>query len=225
MSKLMGLVRAFYLCLLTAALSIGCESTEEPPPPAPAATPAPTPEPPPPPPSLTAVATMAALGGSGVTGTVSFIQGADAVSVVVELSGLTPGDHGFHIHETGDCSAADGSSAGGHFNPRAVEHGNRGAEPSHAGDLGNIEADESGAAVNKFAFSGFTLNKSDASIIGRAVVVHEKADDVTTQPAGASGARIACGVIAKTGGKAPAAKAEHDKAAKGAEHSKYDEGC
>lgn len=132
------------------------------------------------------------------TGTVTFIQREDAeeVEVSIELAGLKPGRHGFHIHENGDCSAEDASSAGGHFSPDDEPHGDPDEEHHHAGDAGNIEADEDGRVsselkLDDIAFSG------ENSIINRAVVIHEGADDLESQPAGDSGDRVGCGVIRK----------------------------
>ncbi len=118
--------------------------------------------------------------------------------VVAKVTGLTPGAHGFHVHEKGNCTAADGSSAGGHFNPAGAPHGGPGHSPRHAGDLGNLEADANGVANYKAEVTGISLGTGDDSIIGRAVIVHEKADDLTTQPTGGSGARLACGLISKS---------------------------
>lgn len=146
-------------------------------------------------PGLTATATLVAKSGSRVSGTVTFTQQAEGVLVFAIVSGLTPGSHGFHIHETGDCSAPDGSSAGGHFNPGSMPHGGPDAGEHHAGDLGNIVADEAGNANYEKVIPGITLEEGSNSVIGRAVVVHESADDMTTQPTGNAGGRLACGVI------------------------------
>jgi Cu-Zn family superoxide dismutase len=116
------------------------------------------------------------------------------VKVVGSFSGLVFGEHGFHVHEKGDCSAPDGSSAGGHFNPGAKPHGARDAAARHAGDLGNLKADPYGLARVDFVDEKLSLSGPD-SIIGKAVIVHEKADDFTTQPTGNAGGRQACGVI------------------------------
>lgn len=132
--------------------------------------------------------------GSQVTGTVTFTKVGDEVQMVADITGLTPGKHGFHIHEKGDCSAADASSAGAHFNLTAThKHGGPATADRHEGDLGNIEADASGKAhldwKGKMSLSGAN------SIIGKSVVVHEKEDDLKTDPSGNSGARQACGAI------------------------------
>ncbi|MEY2536967.1 MAG: superoxide dismutase, Cu-Zn family [Verrucomicrobiota bacterium] len=140
-----------------------------------------------------AVANLSAASGSKVTGTVTFTKAGDDVRVVADIQGLKPGKHGFHIHEKGDCSAPDASSAGGHFNPTHKHHGGPSTAEHHTGDLGNIEADASGKA--HLEWKGKLMLGGDESIIGKSVVVHEKDDDLKTDPAGNSGARIACGVI------------------------------
>ena len=131
--------------------------------------------------------------GSNVTGTITFTKAGDEVRVVADIQNLKPGKHGFHIHEKGDCSAPDAASAGGHFNPTHQHHGGPAATERHVGDLGNIEADASGKV--HFEWKGkMSLSGAD-SIIGKSVVVHEKEDDLKTDPSGNSGNRIACGVI------------------------------
>jgi Cu-Zn family superoxide dismutase len=129
-------------------------------------------------------------------GTVTFTKEADGVRVVADLSGLAPGQHGIHVHEKGDCSAPDASSAGDHFNPEKGTHGPRDRHAAHVGDMGNIEADATGKAHLDYVDSKMTLDGAD-SVVGKAVIVHEKADDLATQPSGNSGARIACGVVEK----------------------------
>jgi Cu-Zn family superoxide dismutase len=140
-----------------------------------------------------ATAQLEPKSGSQVTGTVTFTKVGDEIQVVADIQNLKPGKHGFHIHEKGDCSAADAASAGAHFNPTQKHHGGPMTSDHHSGDLGNIEADASGKAhldwKGKLSLSG------NDSIIGRSVVVHEKEDDLKTDPSGNSGARIACGAI------------------------------
>ena len=140
------------------------------------------------------VAVLHSASGSSVTGTVSFTEAAGGVVVKVELSSLTPGKHGFHIHEFGDCSAPDATSAGGHFNPMAHPHAGMDTAMRHAGDLGNIEAGPDGKAMISFIDKGLELTGAN-SIAGRGVIVHANADDFTTQPTGNAGGRVACGVI------------------------------
>ncbi len=130
-----------------------------------------------------------------VEGVVNFLQKGDKVVIDAKITGLTPGLHGFHIHEKGDCSAADASSAGGHFNPHRGEHGSASGADRHGGDLGNLLADHTGTASYKTEISGITLGTGEDSIIGRAVVIHAEVDDLFSQPSGNSGARVACGLI------------------------------
>lgn len=132
--------------------------------------------------------------GNEVKGTITFTKIDEGVLVSCKVSGLTPGNHGFHIHQWGDCSSTDGKSAGGHFNPESKSHGAPDAKNRHIGDLGNIEADESGIAHINFIDRMLTFEGPN-SIIGRAVIIHEKSDDLTSQPTGAAGTRVACGVI------------------------------
>ena len=132
--------------------------------------------------------------GNNVTGTITFTSTPEGVLVKGDIHGLTPGKHGFHIHEYGDCSSADGSSAGGHFNPTNMQHGGPMDKNRHEGDMGNIEADASGNAHVEYTDKTLTLN-GENSIIGRGVVVHRDVDDLKSQPAGNAGPRIACGVI------------------------------
>ncbi len=111
--------------------------------------------------------------------------------------GLEPGEHGIHIHEIGDCQASDASSAGGHFSPDSDPHGSPATPASahHLGDLGNMTADENGNATLDFFDSEMTLDDGKYSIVGRAVVIHEKRDDLVSQPSGDAGTRVGCGVI------------------------------
>jgi Cu-Zn family superoxide dismutase len=143
------------------------------------------------------IATLQPTQGNTASGMVAFIQ-ADAdnpeVRVVGKVINLTPGAHGFHIHETGNCATPDASSAGGHFNPGGTQHAAREAAVRHVGDLGNIEANADGIATidfydDKLEFVGMN------SIIGKAFIVHADEDDLTSQPSGNAGARIACGVV------------------------------
>lgn len=140
-----------------------------------------------------AIAVLHSSSGSQVTGTVTFTKTGDTVQVVADITGLTPGKHGFHIHEFGDCSAADASSAGGHFNPMKKPHGAPDAAERHEGDMGNLEADATGKAHLELKDSMLKFS-GEYSILGRGVIVHEKVDD-WSQPVGNAGGRLACGVI------------------------------
>ena len=135
--------------------------------------------------------------GNDVRGQVEFTTVADGVKIRAVVKGLPPGLHGFHVHEKGDCSAPDGTSAGGHFNPHGSPHGSPlGAEPArHAGDLGNlISSGVSTDALYERIDPLLSLD-GEASIIGKAVIVHAGEDDLKSQPTGKAGARVACGVI------------------------------
>ncbi|MES2103907.1 MAG: superoxide dismutase family protein [Pseudomonadota bacterium] len=149
-------------------------------------------------PSPAAEAAMKATQGNSVNGTVSFVQKGEQLLVEARLEGLTPGLHGFHIHEKGDCSAPDASSAGGHFNPSGKQHGDPAHAEHHGGDFGNLTADANGKALLQLSIptSQITLVKdAPNSIIGRGLIVHADPDDYMTQPTGNSGKRLACGVI------------------------------
>jgi Cu-Zn family superoxide dismutase len=143
----------------------------------------------------TAVATLEPRSGSNVNGTVRFSEGADgAVTVAVDLTGATPGVHGFHVHEKGDCSAPDATSAGAHFDVGGHPHGAPDAASRHNGDFGNVTADANGVIRTTFITRGITVSPGETSVVGKAVLLHASPDDLTSQPAGNAGARIACGV-------------------------------
>jgi len=132
--------------------------------------------------------------GNTASGVVSFVHQGDRIIVNATVAGLTPGAHGFHIHDKGDCSAPDATSAAGHFNPSGHPHGHPQFGPHHAGDMDMLEADASGNArlsmeLRAVAFDG------EKGIVGRGVIIHASPDDFKTQPTGNSGARVACGVI------------------------------
>jgi Cu-Zn family superoxide dismutase len=145
--------------------------------------------------SQTAMAILSPTQGNSVSGTISFTKVAGGVQVTGNLQGLPPNStHGFHIHEKGDCSAPDGTSAGGHFNPTGHPHAAPEAAQRHAGDLGNITSDASGNARYERLIPDMMMDGA-ASIVGRGVIVHKNADDFKTQPTGNAGDRVACGVI------------------------------
>ncbi len=145
-----------------------------------------------------AVAEIAPTENHQAAGTVSFRPTEDetAMLVTLDLTGLEPGQHGFHIHENGDCSAPDASSAGGHFNPYDSSHGGPDDAERHLGDLGNIEASSEGRVKTELRFAGLAFS-GPASILQKAVVIHAGADDLSTDPSGNAGARVGCGVIKK----------------------------
>lgn len=159
---------------------------------------------PPPPPAVStaqqAVAVLASASGSRVSGRLEIAPMGDGVHIAGEVGGLRPlGRFGFHVHERGDCSAVDASSAGGHFNPAAAAHGRAGHGAHHAGDMDNIEADAEGVARVNVHLRGVTLGGGAANdIAGRAVIVHADPDDYQSQPTGNAGARLACGLVRVT---------------------------
>jgi len=132
--------------------------------------------------------------GNIAAGVVWFTETSKGVSVSADFYGLTPGKHGFHVHEKGDCSAHDASSAGGHFNPEGVNHGGPNSSVRHVGDLGNIDADSSGYAHYERVDHMIKLEGAH-SIIGKSIVIHKDPDDLVSQPTGNAGARIGCGPI------------------------------
>ena len=142
---------------------------------------------------------LAATEGNSVTGEIAFAAIDGGVVLTGQVSGLTPGsEHGFHVHETGDCSAPDGTSAGGHFNPEGNAHGRVGAAEHHVGDTDNLTADDTGVATVDTRLMGATLaDGAPTDVLGRAVIVHADPDDYATQPTGNAGARLACGVISQ----------------------------
>ena len=143
------------------------------------------------------VANLASASGSLVSGSVQVMSMGSGVHIAGDIGGLAPGSvHGFHIHEKGDCSAADASSAGGHFNPLGAPHGRMETTPHHAGDMDNIVADGDGVAHVNMHVGGVRLGGGAASdIAGRAIIVHADADDYASQPSGNAGKRVACGII------------------------------
>ncbi|MCB1741623.1 MAG: superoxide dismutase family protein [Gammaproteobacteria bacterium] len=132
--------------------------------------------------------------GFTAKGSIIFERVGDSVHISGVVEGLAPGKHGFHVHEHGDCSADDASSAGGHFNPTQVMHGAPGADTHHVGDLGNIEADGEGVARVDLKSPTLRLH-GQHSILGKAVIVHRHPDDLVSQPSGNAGPRVSCGVI------------------------------
>ena len=132
--------------------------------------------------------------GNNVLGKVIFTQTDSGVHIVAEVTGLSEGPHGIHIHQYGDCSSPDATSAGGHFNPTGHDHGGPADTVRHVGDLGNIVATADNIARLEYTDKVMSLNGS-SSIIGRSIVIHAVADDLVSQPTGNAGARVACGVI------------------------------
>ena len=136
-----------------------------------------------------------AKSGSKLSGKAVLTETEGGVHVVLALEGLEAGEHGAHVHEKGDCSAADGASAGGHFNPASKDHGLPGTDKRHLGDLGNITIAKDGKGSLDITAPGANLKANDPlSFVGRAIIVHAKKDD-GGQPTGNAGGRVGCGVI------------------------------
>jgi superoxide dismutase, Cu-Zn family len=137
-------------------------------------------------------ATLESRSSSNVTGNARITPGGSGVIVMVDISGATPGDHGVHIHDKGDCSAPDATSAGPHFNPKAAEHhGGLSTPVRHGGDLGNMQVDSNGKGLLVVQVSDLTMDQ----VVGRSILVHAGKDDLQSDPAGNSGARVACGTL------------------------------
>jgi Cu-Zn family superoxide dismutase len=155
-------------------------------------------------PILNALAVLNPTVGNNCHGVIRFTQDGDAVKVVADIEGLSPGQqHAIHVHDFGDCSAPDATSAGSHYNPEGHQHGLPASAERHAGDLGNLTGDKDGKAHYEITVTNCSLAGAKNPILGRAVIVHAKVDD-GGQPVGNAGARIACGVIGVA--KAPESK-------------------
>lgn len=149
--------------------------------------------------SPTASAQLTPTKGNATAGSVTFTQSGTKVLVIAEIRGLKPNaEHGFHIHEKGDCSSGDGMSTGGHFNPTTQPHGAHGSGNHHSGDLPSLVADANGVAKLKFESTTISVDSGVSNIIGRGLIVHRDPDDYKTQPTGNAGPRLACAVINKT---------------------------
>ncbi len=185
----------------------GCGGSTEPPaaPPAPPISETPPPPPPPPPPPVaeaskpeprTLDVMIEARSGSKLSGKATLTETEGGVHVLLSVEGVTPGgDHGAHVHEKGDCSAPDGASAGGHFNPQANEHALPSVAKRHLGDLGNLTIGKDGKGSIDITIPGANLKAGDLnSFAGKAIIIHAKKDD-GGQPTGNAGGRIGCGVI------------------------------
>ena len=143
-----------------------------------------------------AVATIGSASDSDVTGMATFTQNGDQITLTIEIQGASPGIHAVHIHESGDCSAPDGTSAGGHWNPTGVAHGKWGVGEFHLGDIGNITVGEDGTGSIELTTDLWEIGTgSDVDVVGKGIVVHAGADDFVSQPSGAAGARVGCGAI------------------------------
>jgi Cu-Zn family superoxide dismutase len=146
-----------------------------------------------------AVATLSPTAGNAAAGTVRFVQSGGKVTVSGVVRDLKPNaEHGFHVHEKGDCSSPDGMSTGGHFNPGGAPHGSHGAGKHHAGDLPLLKADASGVATFSFESTTISVGSGAADIVGKGLIVHRDPDDFKTQPTGNAGPRLACAVITRS---------------------------
>ena len=150
------------------------------------------------PPTPTATANLESRSSSTTTGTATFTETNGKVSLTLTVAGATAGNHGAHLHEKGDCSAADATSAGAHWNPTTQNHGGPDATAHHLGDLGNITVGADGKGTLTISMADWKLGDgSTTDVVGKAVIIHANPDDLATQPTGNSGGRVACGVIAK----------------------------
>jgi Cu-Zn family superoxide dismutase len=155
-----------------------------------------------------AIAVLSPTQGSSVHGAVTFLRTKGVALVTVNMTGFKPNTtHGLHIHESGDCTARDGSSAGGHFNPTSSGHGGPDGSSRHSGDLGNVTANAKGEIYSSFKIGDVAFGTGPDSIIGRGLVVHADEDDLKSQPAGNSGAPMACGMITRNADRMTYAKA------------------
>ena len=170
-------MRTGFAFILTAAVLAGCASPK---------------------PGPVAEARLVPTQGNTTTGMLRFVQVGDVVRVTGEVQGLKPGgEHGFHIHEKGDCSSSDGMSAGGHYNPTGAVHGHFGQGAHHTGDLPSLRANANGVAAVNFETRTLSIGGGNTDIVGRGLIVHRDADDYTTQPTGNAGPRLACAVISR----------------------------
>jgi Cu-Zn family superoxide dismutase len=145
-----------------------------------------------------AMAVLSSTQNNSVHGVVTFVRSGGVALVNVNMTGFKPNSvHGIHIHESGDCTARDASSAGSHFNPTSSEHGGPNRASRHSGDLGNIAADSNGNIYSSFEVGEIAFGTGQDSIIGRGLIVHADRDDLKSQPAGNAGARVACGLITR----------------------------
>jgi Cu-Zn family superoxide dismutase len=147
--------------------------------------------------NATAKAAMEPASGSNVKGEATFTEENGKVQFELRVENLSPGEHAVHLHEKGDCSAEDASSAGGHWNPTMKPHGKRGDGTSyHKGDIGNMKVGDDGKGTYTLSVEGWTIGGADSTnVVGKSVIIHDKPDDFTSQPSGNAGSRVSCGVI------------------------------
>ena len=133
---------------------------------------------------------------SRLSGTAEFYEIDGSITLVLSVQNTPPGTHAVHLHDFGDCSAEDGTSAGGHWNPTHADHGEWGGTSFHLGDIGNFDVGDNGEAVRIFSSSLWSIGSGEENdIVGRAIIIHAQHDDLTSQPTGAAGGRIGCGVV------------------------------
>ena len=179
-----GVMPTFFLLVSISILLMGCERAHQQAGVLPIA------------PAKQANAMISSLNDSGVTGMAVFTQNGDQITLTAEIQGASPGLHAIHIHAYGDCSAPDGTSAGGHWNPTDVAHGKWGEGEFHLGDIGNITVGEDGTGRITLTTDLWEIGTgSDIDVVGKSIIVHADADDFVSQPSGNAGARIGCGVI------------------------------
>ena len=143
-----------------------------------------------------AVANIESRSDSHVTGKATFHEANGQVTLKIKIEGAEPGTHAVHLHEKGDCTAPDGASAGGHWNPTHEGHGKWVASPFHRGDIGNIEVGADGKGTFTLTTDLWTIGGApETDVIGKGIIIHAKADDFTTQPTGNAGGRVGCGVV------------------------------
>jgi len=143
-----------------------------------------------------ATAAIQSRSDSHLTGKATFLEVDGKVTLRVMISGAEPGTHAVHLHEKGDCTAADGASAGGHWNPSQENHGKWATAPFHHGDIGNVEVGANGKGTLTLTTDLWTIGGApETDVVGKAIIVHAKADDFTTQPTGNAGGRVGCGVV------------------------------
>ena len=185
---------AWMLALSILVLLPACGSKEQAPEPAAAPEPVVEEEAP-----LAAVAVLKPRADNEVSGTITFTEVEGGVEVVADIARVSPGLHGIHLHEKGDCSAEDFTSTGGHFNPTDAPHGGPDDAVRHAGDFGNIEIGEDGVGRLRLVTDMLTVADGPNTVVGRAVILHEGEDDLESQPTGAAGGRLACAIVRLAG--------------------------
>lgn len=146
-----------------------------------------------------AQAMIQSASGSSMTGEAIFEESNGKVKMTLTVKDATPGTHAVHLHENGDCSAADATSAGGHWNPTHESHGNRAGDGAfHSGDIANLEVGSDGTGTLEVSAADWTIGgTADSNVIGKAVIIHASADDFVSQPSGNAGAREGCGVVSQ----------------------------